>query len=156
MADRIVVMHGGVVEQIGRPLELYDRPANLFVAGFIGSPAMNLLQGKIEAPGIFLSDGGARFPVSHITAEAGRKVVLGVRPEHLELVDAGTEGALAGTVVVTEPTGSETHVSLRTGADDLLALFHSRLEVAPGEIFHFRPSAGAAHLFDQDSGKRIA
>jgi multiple sugar transport system ATP-binding protein len=155
MADRIVVMHGGVVEQIGRPLDLYDRPANLFVAGFIGSPSMNLIEGKANEAGSFVAAGGAVLPLSGLKAVAGRDLVLGIRPEHLEVTDAGTPGSIAGKVVVTEPTGSETQVTLRVGETDLLALFHSRLDAEPGDEIHVRAMPSTMHLFDKASGRRL-
>ena len=155
MADRIVVMHGGLVEQVGRPLDLYDKPANLFVAGFIGSPSMNLIAGTAEKAGVFVTAAGVAIDVPGLAAHGGRALVLGIRPEHLELVSADTPGRISGQVVVIEPTGSETQVSLRVGKDDLLALFHSRIETSPGDELHVRPMAGALHLFDQASGKRI-
>ncbi|ODT82613.1 MAG: sugar ABC transporter ATP-binding protein [Pelagibacterium sp. SCN 64-44] len=155
MADRIVVMHGGLAEQVGRPLDLYDRPANLFVAGFIGSPAMNLIEGALDEPGIFVTSSGARIPVPGLAARSGAQFVLGVRPEHLELADAALADAIAGQVAVTEPTGSETQVTLRVGKTDILALFHSRLDVEPGQAIHVRIMPGKAHLFDKASGKRL-
>src|SRR6266481_1957948 len=94
LADRIVVMHDGLVEQIGAPLELYDRPQNLFVAGFIGSPAMNFLNGTIRANGQlqFESDGGVPLPLAGAPkASNGRKVVYGIRPEHFVIADDGAE-----------------------------------------------------------------
>lgn len=154
MADRIVVMHGGLVEQIGRPLELYDRPENLFVAGFIGSPAMNLIEGTMEAAGAFVSASGVRFAVPGLAA-SDRKVVLGIRPEHLELVAADAPGATTGQVVVIEPTGAETLISLRFGTDTVAALVHSRLDPASGSDLSVRIPEGLAHLFDQETGKRI-
>src|SRR5262249_48039960 len=104
MADKIVVMHDGLVEQIGAPLELYDRPVNRFVAGFIGSPAMNFLPGRANGGGVSLASG---FSVSlKKNLEAGREVIVGIRPEHLEISDQGFEAE----VVVIEPTGSETQL----------------------------------------------
>ncbi len=155
MADRIVVMHGGVVEHIGRPLDLYDRPSNLFVAGFIGSPSMNLIDGTAQTAGTFTIDSGTSIPVSGLSAHQASGLVLGVRPEHIEVVAAGSEGAMAGQVVVTEPTGSETLVTLRVGKSDLLALFRSRIEVQPGDTIHVRVLPGKAHLFDKASGRRL-
>ena len=103
MADRIVVMHDGVIEQIGTPLELYDRPANLFVAGFIGSPAMNLIQGKMDG-GAFVATDGTRIELPNAPGgSAGRNVTLGIRPEHLHLDAAG----LPMEILTVEPTGSD-------------------------------------------------
>src|SRR4051812_15994282 len=113
MADRIVVLHDGIVEQVGAPLELYDRPANLFVAGFIGSPAMNFLKGRIAVKGgaFFVTESGATLPLpSAPPGSDGRPTVYGVRPEHFTL-GSGVEA----TVTVTEPTGSETQVFAKLG-----------------------------------------
>src|SRR5271163_3720624 len=110
MADRIVVLRDGVVEQIGAPLELYDRPANLFVAGFIGSPAMNLLHGTIRLNGspTFVIDGGVSLPLASAPVGSdGRPAIYGIRPEHLVL--SGTDG-MPAEVSVLEPTGQETQV----------------------------------------------
>src|SRR6059058_968819 len=106
MADRIVVMHDGLVEQIGAPLELYDKPQNLFVAGFIGSPAMNFLTGSIKANGTlaFEGPGGAKLPLNAAPSGSdGRPAVYGVRPEHFVIADDGAEAE----VQVVEPTGAE-------------------------------------------------
>jgi len=155
MADRIVVMHGGVVEQIGRPLDLYDRPANIFVASFIGSPEMNLFEGAFETDGTFLCNTGMKIAVPHAGGEPGRKVVLGIRPEHVELVRDDATGCISGQVIVTEPTGSETLVTMRIGATELQALFRDRLNATAGDTLDVRLAEGKAHLFDQASGKRI-
>jgi multiple sugar transport system ATP-binding protein len=155
MADRIVVMHGGVVEQIGRPLDLYDKPSNLFVASFIGSPSMNLIEGRADQDGRFLANGGTTLTVPGLVARPGASLVLGIRPEHIELVDAGSAGAIEGQVVVTEPTGSETQVTLRVGQSDILALFHTRIEVQPGQPLHIRMLTDKTHVFDKQSGKRL-
>src|SRR3981081_1425402 len=107
MADKIVVMHDGVVEQIGTPLELYDRPDNQFVAGFIGSPAMNFLHGKVKLNGAATFEGpnGVKLPLASPPPDSdGRPVVYGVRPEHFTIADDGAEAE----IVVVEPTGSET------------------------------------------------
>src|ERR1700726_4906430 len=114
MADKIVVMHDGLVEQIGAPLELYDRPDNLFVAGFIGSPAMNFVKGTVRANGKlqFESDGGVPLPLAGApTASDGRRVVYGVRPEHFVIANDGAEAQ----VQVIEPTGSELQVVAKLG-----------------------------------------
>jgi len=154
MADRIVVMHDGIVEQMGSPLDLYDRPDNQFVAGFIGSPAMNFLDGHLKANGrSFVElENGSKLPlVTAPTASEGRPVVYGVRPEHLELASDGIEAE----VVVVEPTGSETQIVARIGEQDIIALFRDRHEVNPGDKIHLRPRAKSAHLFDKDTGRRI-
>ena len=155
MADRIVVMRDGHIAQVGAPLELYDRPANVFVAGFIGSPAMNLLPGVVRRTGAepAVDVDGASLPVPDCPGlNEGRKVIFGIRPEHLML---GGAGGLAATVVVVEPTGSETHVVLRIGERDLTAVFRERHAFVPGQAVHLIPQPDVIHIFDADSGDRI-
>ena len=156
MADRIVVMHDGRVEQIGSPLELYDRPANLFVAGFIGSPAMNLLQGVYRAdsgePRVEFAD-GSRLPAPTARARDGQTVIYGVRPEHLSL--AGASGGLPGKVLVVEPTGADTQVVLRIGSGDLCAIFRERHVFRPGESISLKAEVSRIHLFEAEGGGRL-
>jgi multiple sugar transport system ATP-binding protein len=151
MADRIVVMHDGIIEQIGTPLELYDSPRNLFVAGFIGSPAMNFLKGAAKGDGS-IDVGGTRLPVAgkHSVAD-GQPVVYGIRPEHLELANDGFPAKIA----VIEPTGSETMVVVRMGEEEVVALFRERHQFAPGQTVHLRPRIEQVHLFDSQSGQRV-
>ena len=149
MADSIVVMRDGRISQVGAPLELYDRPDNVFVAGFIGSPSMNLLQGVV-GDGMFEGD-GIRLPMPDTALTKGQKVTYGVRPEHLVLSDQG----LAVNVVVVEPTGSETHLVVRAGAQELTAVFRERHGFAPGQQLHLMPLPGMVHLFDSETGERI-
>jgi multiple sugar transport system ATP-binding protein len=151
MADQIVVMHDGRIEQTGSPLELYDRPANRFVAGFIGSPAMNFIDGT-QKDGALVAATGARLPIASATAaNDGRSMVYGIRPEHLELADDGFEAE----VVVIEPTGSETQLFARLGQQEIVAIFRERHEFAPGQKIRLKPRAPVAHLFDASSGQRI-
>jgi multiple sugar transport system ATP-binding protein len=151
MADQIVVMHDGRVEQIGSPLDLYDRPANRFVAGFIGSPAMNFIDGK-QQDGALVAANGARLPLDGAqAANDGRAMVYGIRPEHLDLADDGIEAE----VVVIEPTGSETQLVARIGQQELIAIFRERHAFAPGQKIRLKPRAPVAHLFDASSGQRI-
>jgi multiple sugar transport system ATP-binding protein len=150
MADKIVVMNGGVVEQAGRPLELYDKPANLFVAGFIGSPAMNMIDGHIGNGSLRTPDGTDwALPVNG-KGRAG-PTVYGIRPEHLRLDPDGVKA----TVQVVEPTGSETQVSLRVGDQSLIAAFRERISARPGELLPISPDPSLVHLFDRQSGRRI-
>jgi multiple sugar transport system ATP-binding protein len=154
MADKIVVMHDGVVEQIGTPLELYDKPANLFVGGFIGSPAMNMIKGRLdpENPTSFKAPDGTALPVSNPPADAmGRDLVYGLRPEYI-LLDAN---GLAGEIVVIEPTGYETHLILRLGGSDLSCVFRERVSARPGETLRVAIDAAHVHLFDAESGRRL-
>ncbi|MBP2448477.1 ABC transporter ATP-binding protein [Rhizobium leguminosarum] len=154
MADKIVVMHDGVVEQIGTPLELYDTPANLFVGGFIGSPAMNMIKGRLdpENPTRFKASDGTALPVANPPAAAiGRDLVYGLRPEYI-LLDAN---GLPGEIVVIEPTGYETHLTLKLGGSDVSCVFRERVNARPGEILRVGIDAAHVHLFDAESGQRL-
>lgn len=155
MADRIVVMHDGIVEQIGTPLELYDNPANIFVAGFIGSPAMNFVDGKVRRSGADAAvelPGGIALPVT-TNAAAGAAVRVGIRPEHLDL--AATGAGLPATVKVIEPTGAETLVLVDIGGTEATAVFTERHAFTPGAAISLAPKAGLLHVFDAASGKRV-
>jgi multiple sugar transport system ATP-binding protein len=155
MADKIVVLHDGKVEQIGAPLDLYDRPANLFVAGFIGSPAMNVLKGRIAAGAkpMFKAENGIEMPLASAPqASDGRPASYGFRPEHLRLASDG----VPAEVVVIEPTGSETQVMLKLGGADIVAVFRDRVAAKPGEIIKIAPDTASVHLFDGESGQRLA
>jgi multiple sugar transport system ATP-binding protein len=153
MADKIVVMRDGRIEQVGAPLELFDRPANLFVAGFIGSPSMNLLKGVVrkgDKPVVEIA--GTPFPIAANSAvEDGRKVVYGVRPEHLEIRPDGVPAKIS----VVEPTGSETLVFLRFGEGEMVALFRERHDFKPGDTLHLKPRLDQVHLFDAETGRRL-
>jgi multiple sugar transport system ATP-binding protein len=154
MADQIVVMHDGRIEQTGSPLELYDRPANRFVAGFIGSPSMNFIPGT-QKDGALVVANGARLPVAAaLAANDGRALTYGIRPEHLDLVQSSDEG-FECEVVVIEPTGSETQLFARLGDQEIVAIFRERHEFAPGQKIRLKPRAPVAHLFDASSGQRI-
>ncbi len=154
MADRIVVMNAGVVEQVGSPLELYDRPDNLFVAGFIGSPAMNLLKGTIRVKGkpAFLTDGGVTLPLASVPAGGdGRPAIYGIRPEHFSLGGRNVKAEVS----VIEPTGSETQVFARLGPHKIVGVFRERVAAKPGDKLPIVPDPAAVHLFDEASGQRI-
>jgi multiple sugar transport system ATP-binding protein len=149
MADRIAVMNDGRMEQLGEPLELYDRPANLFVAQFIGSPAMNVFDGVFRNG--FVEALGARWPVSHTRASEGQSVKYGIRPVHFHL----SPGEIAGEVIVVEPMGAETELLLKVGDATIVVVTHGRATVGPGDKISLSPQAEHAHLFDAASGKRI-
>jgi multiple sugar transport system ATP-binding protein len=155
MADKIVVMNEGLVEQVGDPLSLYDQPANQFVAGFIGSPAMNFLPGRIAANGaaVFETDGGRQLPLPPQTnpASKGRRAVCGIRPENMTLAENG----LPAEVVIIEPTGSEIQVMARIDGQDIVAVFRERHMFKPGETISLAPQADAMHLFDAETGQRL-
>jgi multiple sugar transport system ATP-binding protein len=151
MADRIVVMHDGKVEQIGRPLDLYDHPANQFVAGFIGSPAMNFINGTIKGAAVITADGATLPLPPEFAAAEGRAVVYGIRPEHFRIDPAG----LAARVQVVEPMGSETQIVVRVGNKDLNCLFRDRIAPRPGETLNLSVDPAQARLFDPQSGDRL-
>lgn len=152
MADRIVVMRDGHIAQVGAPLELYDRPANVFVAGFIGSPSMNLIRGVVRGGGAMVRIDGIDLPAPDLPGlTEGREVIYGIRPEHLELSDKG----FAARIAVVEPTGSETHVVARLGSLDIVAVFRERHAFEPGQEIRLAPRKGHVHLFDAASGERI-
>ena len=154
LADRVVVMNHGVIEQVGTPTELYHHPRTRFVAGFIGSPAMNFIEGKLRANGSVYVEtpGGHKLPLKSAPQESdSRDVVYGIRPEHFEM----GEGGLPAEVVVVEPTGSETQIVARIGNQEVIAVFRERQSVKPGDKISLRPRADTAHLFAKDSGKRI-
>ena len=151
MADRIVVMHDGKVEQIGAPLELYDRPINLFVAGFIGSPAMNFIRGRIDGKQ-FMTESGLRLPIrSAPPGGAGKPGIYGVRPEHFRLTSDG----IPAEVVVVEPTGTETQVAVKIGGQEVICVWRERVAARPGETIHVSPDPAVVHLFDEASGRRL-
>ncbi|HEY8359034.1 MAG TPA: sn-glycerol-3-phosphate ABC transporter ATP-binding protein UgpC [Ramlibacter sp.] len=158
MADRIVVMNEGNVEQVGAPLELFDRPANLFVARFIGSPAMNLVEGDVVRRDGALVFIGENLEVDLAAAEGkvteGR-IVLGFRPEHVSLAAGPGMGRLQAEVVVVEPTGTETLLNLRVGTKQILATFRERLDLSPGSILTLGVDPHRIHLFDKASGNRV-
>ena len=158
MADRIVILRDGVIEQVGRPLEVYDRPANLFVAEFIGSPAMNLFRGEVTAINgapCVRSDGGIELPLpDSAPVQAGAQVVYGIRPEHLGFTSDGA--GIPATVNVVEPTGPEIHVYVDIGGREVCAITDDRLEIEPGSAVRLMPRPDRVHLFDAESGKALA
>jgi multiple sugar transport system ATP-binding protein len=155
MADTIVVMNGGRVEQIGTPLDLYDEPANLFVAGFIGSPAMNFLPGRIVAGasgrGVQIAE-GCVIPVTANGGTREREVILGVRPEHFNI----GESCVQVQVIVVEPTGADTQVFCKLAGQNVSAISRERHTFRPGDTISLKPFEGKTYLFDPESGARIA
>ncbi|MEM1400686.1 MAG: sn-glycerol-3-phosphate ABC transporter ATP-binding protein UgpC [Pseudomonadota bacterium] len=153
MADKIVVLNDGHVEQIGSPMDLYDSPRNLFVATFIGSPAMNLIEGTYRgADNHFVSDDGmAQVLPFQPAASDGSPMVMGIRPEHLNLADSGLEA----TVTVVEPTGSETMVFMKLGGREIVGVFRDRHDFKPGQPIHFSARTEEVHLFDRESGHSL-
>jgi len=156
MADKIVVMRDGIIEQSGRPLELYMRPANQFVAGFIGSPAMNFIEGTVTETG-FRTDDAILLPLNSIASTrrrdwSGRRAVYGIRPEHLVQAHNGAPAV----VVVVEPTGSQTEVFARLGNGRIVASVPDMVDIKSGDRILFRPVEGREHLFDTETGRRLA
>jgi len=157
MADKIVVMKDGIVEQTGDPLTLYDTPVNTFVAGFIGSPAMNIIPGIARVGG---SGTTVEFPQG-VSLEAprgarvrdGQEVLYGMRPEHCMVTAAG---GLPADVVVVEPTGADTQLYCRFNGQELTSLVRDRVACRPGERIGLTPDLGRAHLFDRASGLSLA
>jgi len=156
MADRIVVMRDGIVEQTGTPLDLYDTPVNIFVAGFIGSPAMNLVPGVARVNGaapVVEFDGGVRLPLpSSARASDGQPVLYGMRPEHCVLSPGG---GLPAEVVVVEPTGADTQLFCRFNGQELTSLVRDRVTCKAGDHVALAPDVDRAHLFDAKSGVRL-
>ena len=152
MADRIVVMQAGNIEQIGSPLELYDQPANLFVASFIGSPAMNVVRGTISGSAFRFAD-GTTIDLGAVPAGVTEgPITIGLRPEHLQLDPAGMQAE----VRLIEPTGSETQVTMSLGGQDLVGVFRERISAEPGQSIGISFDSSRLHLFDGETGKRIA
>ena len=155
MADRIVVLRDGKVEQIGSPLEVYDRPANAFVGGFIGSPAMNMLHGRVEAgerPRFVVGEGLSLALPSAPRAALGREVTLGVRPEHLTV---GGLSAFAAKVEIVEPTGAETVLNVSWGGASLVCVLHARVAAKPGESLPLGFDGAPLHFFDAGTGAAL-
>ena len=164
LGDRIVVMSAGEVQQVGTPLEVYDLPRNTFVAGFIGSPPMNLITGSI------LQDGGMCFRANDgafavavperwhaaLQRHEGAPVMFGIRPEHLRIADATDETGIAARLDLVEPMGSELYLSLRTGAHDLTARVSPRSLPPIGNSLTLTPDPEHFHFFDATSTLRLA
>ena len=143
------------MEQIGAPLDLYDRPDNLFVGGFIGSPAMNMLKGRIRVNGgaVFESPEGVTFPLgSAPMGSDGHPAIYGVRPEHFHLSDDGVDAV----VQVVEPTGSELQIVAKLGENEIIAVFRERHQFKPGDRIRLKPDPRLIHLFDETTGKRLS
>ena len=157
MADRIVVMHDGIVEQIGTPLELFDRPGNLFVAQFIGSPAMNVFKGTLrrqqDGRHVVEAQGGA-WPLGTLAqGRDGQAVHYGIRPGDIEL--STPDHGIPARVVVVEPTGAETELVLQVGSEQLIVVLHGRTTAQPDDQVGLLIDGSKAHVFDDGSGQRL-
>jgi len=162
MGDRIVVMSGGHIQQQGTPLEIYNDPANLFVAGFLGTPPMNTLPCRFVQNGAaYVQAGPMTLPIEGALLAALRanpnpeSLVLGVRAEHVAVVPHDTEGAYPATVYTVENLGDESVVDLRIGDLALRAKTPPTMEVSEGDTLHVRPAPHRLHLFDGPSGEAI-
>jgi multiple sugar transport system ATP-binding protein len=155
LATSMVVLNAGVVEQAGPPLELYDRPANTFVARFIGSPAMNLVEATVAddaGANVARTEEGVRLPLPPACVlPAGRTIVWGARPEHLQLAATG----IAAEIASLEHTGAETHVECAVGRHRLVGVFRDRVALARGDRVFISVPAARVHVFDRQSGRRI-
>jgi multiple sugar transport system ATP-binding protein len=159
LGTKVAVMREGVIQQIADPQTIYERPANMFVAGFIGSPTMNFLTGTLERVGtvLALKHGSSGLPLGGIEQDVasyvGREVVAGIRPESLS---AGAGPAtLNGTVDVVEPTGPDTMVIVNVGGQLISARLGSRDRPKLGEAMALSVDTAAVNLFDPQSGNRI-
>jgi len=161
MADEVVVMRGGYIEQSGTPMEIYDKPNNLFVAQFIGSPTMNILECQVvEHNGTqYASIENSSFPLpADRNLHIGQQIHYGIRPEHFQISrqSANSDGAvLTGVVKVVEPTGPETHVYLTLAGNELCAITRDRLDLKPGDEIQLQPEIHQIHLFDSESKNAI-
>ena len=153
MADKIVVMNEGLVEQTGAPLELYDKPVNIFVAGFIGSPSMNLFNASINSNSINLGSAGSIPITRNTTSENNLDITLGIRPSHMDISKNG-EG-LKFQIDVIEPTGADSLVYGRINDTECCVQTSERLNLKSGEIIHILPNEDNLHFFDKQSNERI-
>jgi multiple sugar transport system ATP-binding protein len=159
MGDRVAVLKDGILQQVDTPRNMYDNPVNVFVAGFIGSPAMNLLQ--VDATGGTLHFGGAEVPIPRETAEvadaAGRKITVGVRPEDMDIVAEGH--GLKTTVNLVEELGADAYVYGTADVDgkpyDVIARVDGRKPPEKGQSVNFAPKQGHIHLFSTETGERL-
>ena len=153
MADKIVVMNEGLVEQTGAPLELYDKPVNIFVAGFIGSPSMNLLNASINSNSINLGSAGSIPITRKTTSENNLDIILGIRPSHMDISKNGER--LKFQIDVIEPTGADSLVYGRINDTECCVQTSERLNLKSGEIIHILPNEDNLHFFDSQSNRRI-
>ena len=154
LADRIVVLNQGRIEQQGTPIELYRKPANLFVAGFIGSPAMNFLDGVVEgvegSPAVRLKDSTPIRIAGERKVKAGQSVKVGLRPEHLSLASGGSP--LTGQTLLVEPTGAQTHVLFDLAGEQVTAVVDGEAPVRYGQPLNVSVSPEQVYVFDAASG----
>jgi len=164
MGDRIAVMNSGILQQVGPPQELYERPINKFVAGFIGSPAMNFVNvevNKDDGKTVLRAD-NLELPLPDRLQSAvdagGKELTVGFRPEHFEIVDGTAPGpgaTLRATCDVVEFLGNEELLHVRVGEHDLVAIVDASHRVRPGDVLDLHVPLEKIHLFDQQEGKAL-
>ena len=154
MADKIVVLRDGRIEQVGAPLDLYDRPDNIFVASFIGSPAMNLLTGVYRNEGVVLGNRVALPVAPAIALPEGTKLTIGIRPEHIDVVTDGNDG-IPAKLIALEPTGAETVIMADVAGTPVTVVTKARVALLPGDPIRLAPAQAQQLYFDAD-GRRIA
>jgi sn-glycerol 3-phosphate transport system ATP-binding protein len=162
LADRLIVMNAGVAEQIDTPMAIYDRPANIFVAGFIGSPAMNILPARINKTGTgVIIDGGPEIGLpERLPASIGplKSVKLGIRPEHFALTREGMAGSFPVIVHAVETLGADAYAHGRltpVAPDSLVVRVPGHHALTPGRAIHVTPNRDMLHLFDPETGRRL-
>jgi sn-glycerol 3-phosphate transport system ATP-binding protein len=158
LGDRLMIMNGGRVEQIGSPLEIYERPASVFVGGFIGAPAMNFLDATVSEGGRALQIGVERVALPQaLPAPGGRPLTLGLRPEHLALARDGAPGTLQIDAVLIEALGADTVVHGRIAGDgaELTIRLAGTIKVAAGDRLSVTADPERLHLFDSATGQRL-
>jgi sn-glycerol 3-phosphate transport system ATP-binding protein len=154
LAHRMIVMNAGRAEQIGTPMEVYENPATLFVAGFIGSPAMNFLPAKADGGGHFTLLAGGKVTTALANAEAGRGVTLGIRPEHLH--PCGVDAAIVtGPVEMVEQLGADTLIHVGQGTDTVIARVPHEIRFEVGETLPLTADPTRMFLFDSATGARL-
>jgi sn-glycerol 3-phosphate transport system ATP-binding protein len=155
LADRLVVMNGGRVEQVGTPGEIYKRPASRFVATFVGAPAMNILEGTVDLDGISLLGGSRHLAVPRAGLAVGTQVAVGIRPEAVRLVAPGTAGALNATVDLIEELGAGRVIYVDLDGAPFSVMTSEAVHPEPGSAVGLRFSADDLHFFSSDTGTRL-
>lgn len=153
MADRIVVLRDGLVEQMGSPTELYDRPINTFVAAFIGSPSMNLLSGQVKNGGVWF-DAALGMPIN-VRLQDGAKVTVGIRPEDFRVVPNGSPDSISAVVKISEFTGADTQLICAVNGEEVIVVLHERMTAKVGDVIGLACEVEKLHLFDTASGVRL-
>jgi len=168
LADRVVVINQGVIQQVGAPLEVYDHPINTFVAGFIGSPAMNFIDCRVvqDGPNILLDGESFQFPLSGtkdgmqiFSHLLGKEVILGLRPEDIEdreFVKDQKQGIIKATVNMVEPMGANVHLRVASGMHHIIACVSPKTRVKAGETIDLVCDLSKVHLFDKETEKIIS